>query len=141
MNKKIPSKTTKPKVTEAIKAVQRSNPKAKVMIKGIKVDGNAVLNEIVHSTKAYILKHVRSFMNYKQNHQIRNQCVIENIQPYMCHVLKGEMKKTRQTYGYLKFLLFIFDIWFKNLFIFRWNFDLNLINQIIFNYYLTEWNK
>jgi len=93
----MPSKTNKPKVSLAAQSVQRSNPNRKFRIGGSEVNGDAVLGKFIDQTTKYVKAKIRSLMGTRKNHQIRNQCVIENVQPIIWSILKGKLKKTRAT--------------------------------------------
>jgi len=66
-------------------------------IKGVKVDAGAVLTKILEGTIQTIREKVRSFMVPQQYWQVRKRCVIDNVEPYMWRLLKGNMSKNRKS--------------------------------------------
>jgi len=95
----MPSKSYHTKVTDSAKAVQNADSRASFTINGTKVNGEAVLREVVVEKVEFCRRKIRSLMTTRKNHQVRNQCVIEGISPYEWRILKGDLHKTRGTKG------------------------------------------
>ena len=88
------------KMSETIKSVVKPSISNIFKIKKIKVDAGSVLKKIVDGTINTIRQKIRYFLDPRQFWQVRRGCVIENVEPFLWQLLKGNVQKTRKRYKF-----------------------------------------